>query len=85
MATRLYTPDRFSVTTGVNIPLDKSLLDSAFADVPQLRNKPPVELADDRRFAEAIYRVALASGIMQRIVHQRPARRSRVTASDFFA
>jgi hypothetical protein len=72
MATRLYAPDRFSVTTGVNIPLDKTLLDSALAEVPQLRHKPPAELADDRRLAEAIYRVAVASGIMQRIGHHDP-------------
>lgn len=72
MATRLYAPDRFSVTTGVNIPLDKTLLDSALAEVPQLRHKPPAELAGDRRLAEAIYRVAVASGIMQRIGHHDP-------------
>ncbi len=72
MATRLYAPDRFSVTTGVNIPLDKTLLDGALAEVPQLRHKPPAELADDRRLAEAIYRVAGASGIMQRIGHHDP-------------
>jgi hypothetical protein len=72
MAGRLYTPDRFSVTTGVNIPLDKTLLDRALAEVPQLRHKPPAELADDRRLAEAIYRVAVASEIMQRIGHHDP-------------
>ena len=39
---------------------------------PQLRHKPPAELADDRRLAEAIYRVAVANGIMQRIGHHDP-------------
>ena len=69
---RVYTPGRFSVTAAINLPVDKVLLDRALAEVPQLRRKPPAELADDRRFAEAVYRVALASGIMQQIVQRDP-------------
>jgi hypothetical protein len=72
MAGRLYTPDQFSVTTGVNLPLDQMMLDKALSEIPQLRGKPPAELADDRRLAEAVYRVAVASGIMQRIGHHDP-------------
>ncbi len=71
-ATRLYTPEGFSMTAGVNVPLDLPLLKDVFAEVPQLLRKPSAEVADDRRFAEAIYRLALASGVMERVAYQDP-------------
>ena len=71
-ATRLYTPEGFSMTAGVNVPLDPQLRRAALADVPQLRRKLPAEVSDDRRFAEAIYRLALASGVMERVAYRDP-------------
>ena len=65
LATRLYTPERFAMTAGVLVPLDLELMEDAIADTPQLLRKGYEEAIDDRRFAEAIYRVALASGFMQ--------------------
>ena len=65
LATRLYIPERFAMTAGVLVPLDLELMEDAIADTPQLLRKGYEEAIDDRRFAEAIYRVALASGFME--------------------
>jgi hypothetical protein len=71
MATRLYTPEQFSMIAGVNVPFDPNIIDDLAAELPRhLRGQPVAEIIDDRRFAEAIYRVALASGIMERIKYQ---------------
>jgi len=40
--------------------------------VPLLLRKRPAEVPDDRRFAEAIYRVAIASGIMEQVAYRDP-------------
>jgi hypothetical protein len=71
-ATRLYTPEGFSMTAGVNVPFDLPLLRDVLAEVPQLLRKPPAEVSDDRRFAEAIYRLGLASGVMERVRYRDP-------------
>jgi hypothetical protein len=66
LATRLYHPEGFAMTAGVLVPLDIELIEDAIADTPQLLGNRREGLIDDRRFAEAIYRVALASGSMGR-------------------
>ena len=70
LATRLYTPEGFAMTAGVLVPLDIELIEDAIADTPQLLRNRREELIDDRRFAEAIYRVALASGLMEQVAYQ---------------
>ena len=60
LATRLYTPELFAMTAGVIVPLDRKTIKAALADTPQLLRKGCEEAVADRRFAEAIYRVALA-------------------------
>ena len=70
LATRLYTPEGFAMTAGALVPLDIELIEDAIEDTPQLLRKQPKELIDDRRFAEAIYRVALASGLMEQVAYQ---------------
>jgi hypothetical protein len=70
LATRLYTPEGFAITAGVLVPIDIALIEDAIADTPELLRNRREELIDDRRFAEAIYRVALASGLMERVVYQ---------------
>ena len=70
LATRLYIPEGFAVTTGVLVPLGLELIEDAIADTPQLLRKGYEELIDDRRFAEAIYRVALVSGVMEQVAYQ---------------
>ncbi len=67
MATRLYTPDRFSMTAGINVPLEAEIVSGLDAELPPyLKAKSPMALADDRRFTETIYRIALANSIMER-------------------
>lgn len=70
LATRHFTPEGFAMTAGVLVPLDSELIENAVADTPQLLRKPPDEVIDDRRFAEAIYRAALASGMMEQVAYQ---------------
>ena len=70
LATRLFTPEGFAMTAGVLVPLDLELMEDAIADMPQLLRKGYEEVIDDRRFAEAIYRIALASGLMEQVGYQ---------------
>ena len=70
LATRLCTPEGFAMTAGVLVPIDIELIEDAIAHTPQLLRNRREELIDDRRFAEAIYRVALASGVMEQVGYQ---------------
>src|SRR5580704_5295286 len=71
IATRLFTPDRFAMTAGVNVPFDLAFIEDIHAGLPRRLGKSKLTaLIDDRRFAEVIYRIALAGGIMDRIAYQ---------------
>jgi hypothetical protein len=70
LATRLFTPDSFAMTAGVLVPFEIEMLADVLCEAPQLGRKTPTAVADDRRFAEAIYRIALADGIMEQVVYQ---------------
>jgi hypothetical protein len=72
-ATRYYAPERFVMTAGVGMPVDLGLLSNVVGSVPQLLRKSRVEAIEDRRFAEAVYRAAIANGIMQGVAYQDPA------------
>lgn len=73
MATRLYTPEQFSMTAGVGVPLDVAMLADLIAELPgPLCGKELPTIIDDRRFAETIYRVALASGVTERMKYEDP-------------
>jgi hypothetical protein len=52
----------------VLVPLDIELIEYAIA--AQLLRKGQEEAINDRRFAESIYRAAVASGIMERVAYQ---------------
>jgi len=58
----------------VIVPIDLELMEDAIAELPQLRRKLVAEAVDDRRFAEAIYRVAIANGIMEQVAYRDPQR-----------
>jgi len=66
IATRIYAPDEFYMTAGILVPLEPETLAEAVELVPFLDRKPRAEALQDRRFAEALYRVALANGISDR-------------------
>lgn len=70
LATRLYNLDGFTMTAGVVVPLDTELIEDAIVETPQLLRKVPNEAIDDRRLAEAIYRAAVVSGIMEQVGYQ---------------
>ncbi len=71
MATRLYTPEEFSMTAGVNVPLDVTIMTQLIDELPRHMQGQPLEvIVDDRRFAETIYRIALANGLMDRIEYR---------------
>ena len=72
LATRLFQHEAFSMTAGVNVPLNRNLITDALDGLPHSLSKSPTAALDDRRFAEAIYRVALAGGLMQRIKYLDP-------------
>jgi len=61
------TPDGFSMTAGVILPIDFDLLllKEALEGLPQLGDKPLTSIVDDRRLAESIYRVAFATGVLE--------------------
>jgi hypothetical protein len=67
-ATRYFTPESFAMTAGVGMPVDPDLVRDALKLLPQhLRDKPLINAMDDRRCAEAIYRVALAEGVVDQV------------------
>ena len=73
LATRVFTPDSFSITCGVMVPIDPTILEEVIEKVrPRLRNHTLAEVSDDRRFAETIYRTAMAYGVMDEIAFRDP-------------
>jgi len=71
MATRLYTPEDFSMTAGVNVPLDVEAFQDILAKLPRsLGDTAFAALIDEPRFPEAIYSIALASGVSDRVEYQ---------------
>jgi len=70
-ATRLFTPARFSMTAGIYVPFELDMLTDILDELPRRLGDGPLEaLADNRHFAEAIYRIALADGIMDLVTYQ---------------
>ena len=70
IATRLFAPERFSMTAGVSVPFDPDLIPDILAELPRHLGADPIDtLTDNRHFAEAIYRIALANGIMDRLTY----------------
>lgn len=70
LAIRYFALDEFIITAGVSIPIDPLLIEDALLSTPHLLRKSPAEAIDDRRFAEAVYRFALADGIMEGVAYQ---------------
>lgn len=70
IATRLITPGPFSMTAGVMVPFKIEMLESICMLLPQrMGNSKLSRIADDRRFAEAVYKVGLADGVMDRMAY----------------
>src|SRR5882672_10991600 len=70
IATRLLTPGPFSMTAGVNVPFETQMLETICMLLPRrMGNSKLSRIADDRRFAEAVYKVGLADGVMDRLTY----------------
>jgi hypothetical protein len=69
-AARYYAPDRFVMTAGVVVPVDITMIAGVAGLTSHLGRKPLAEMIEDRRFAEAIYRTAVADGTTQRMAYQ---------------
>jgi len=71
MATRIFTPEGFSMTAGVFVPFDLGTIEDLYAELPRRLGESKLDaLIEDRRFVETIYRVALADGIMDRVAYE---------------
>jgi hypothetical protein len=67
LAMRLCTPDVFAMTSGIIVPVDREVMVEVLDEVlPRVRGTPE-QVANDRRFATAIYRAAVAQGLMEGI------------------
>jgi hypothetical protein len=62
LAGRLFTPESFAMTTGVLVPVTQSLMKEVFDKTPALQHATANAIAQDPRFATAIYRAGLARG-----------------------
>jgi hypothetical protein len=70
IATRLITPGSFSMTAGVNVPFEIEMLEAVCALLPRsIGNSKLSGVAEDRRFAEAVYRVGLMDGVMDKMAY----------------
>jgi len=67
-ASRVYEPDQFAMTSGVIVPIDRPMLEEVLTDGRACRHEDPERVADDPRFARAIYRAAPEAGLMERVV-----------------
>src|ERR1700722_11578835 len=70
IATRLVTAGSFSMTAGVNVPFNIEILEAVCALLPRrMGDSQPSRIAEDRHFAEAVYKVGLADGVMDRLAY----------------
>ena len=67
LAMRVSRPETFAMTCGVMVPVDATLIETVFDEVQGRVRGEPAAIANDRRFATAIYRIAIMSGIMDQI------------------
>jgi hypothetical protein len=74
-AARLSWPAEFAMTSGVVVPVERALLAQVMlgGGLGWMRHSGLEQLADDPRFATALYRAALRGGVMENVVFQEPA------------
>lgn len=64
-AMRLCQPDAFLMTSGIVVPVDQEIMEQVAEATAVCDFATVAGAADDPRFAAAIYRVAVASGVME--------------------
>lgn len=69
-AGRLSAPESFAMSCGVAVPVDRDLIQEVARDTLAWRRGDPDLVAQDPRFAIAIYRAAIDSGIMESVAYE---------------
>ena len=67
VATRVITLETFAMTCGVIVPVNAMLLDEVFEEVLGRIHGEADAIANDRRFATAVYRRAVLEGLMDQV------------------
>jgi hypothetical protein len=70
LAGRLCAPESFVMSGGVMVPVDAEMLERVLAEPSVWRCAEPARVADDPRFATAIYRAAVECGVMARVTFE---------------
>jgi hypothetical protein len=68
-AARLFEPDSFAMSCGVIVPLSAVVVETVMRAALAWQCPTPGQLAQDRRFATAIYRVAIDRDIMASVAY----------------
>ena len=58
------------MTCGAPVPVDHPLLEEALVELPPRVGKDPERLACDRRIAAAIFRTAIANGVLEQVEYR---------------
>jgi hypothetical protein len=69
-AGRLSKPEGFAMTCGAVVPVDRDLIEEVTLDTLAWRRGNPEQVAQDPRFAIAIYRAAIDSGMMGGVTYE---------------
>jgi hypothetical protein len=69
-AGRICEPDRFAMSCGVVVPVYRELIEEVALDMLAQRRGDPERVAQDPRFAIAIYRAAIDSGILNNVTDE---------------
>jgi hypothetical protein len=69
-AGRICQPDDFAMSCGVVVPVYRELLEEVTLDMLAWRRGDPERVAEDPRFAIAIYRAAIESGILNNVADE---------------
>jgi hypothetical protein len=68
-AGRLFEPDSFAMSSGVIVPLTSTMVETAMQAAQAWQCSTPEQLAQDRRFATAVYRAAIDRDIMANVAY----------------
>lgn len=69
-AGRLCVPEDFAMSCGVVVPVDRDLITEVALDTLAWRRGDPISVAQDPRFAIAVYRTAIDSGVMAGVAYE---------------
>jgi hypothetical protein len=69
-AGRICQPDDFAMSCGVVVPVYRELLEEVTLDMLAWRRSDPERVAEDPRFALAIYRAAIDGGILNNVADE---------------